>query len=171
MSGGNNINPYMEISIIVAAAQNDVIGKDNRLLWRLSNDMKHFKALTMGKTVIMGRKTFESIGKPLPGRRNIVVTRNNDFRAEGVEVAHTPREALEAAGTDGEIFIIGGGHLYNHFWNKAGLLYLTRVHAVIEGDTLIPEVSPGEWTETNREYHEADEKNEYGHTFITYRRK
>lgn len=161
----------MEISIIVAAAQNDVIGKDNRLLWRLSNDMKHFKALTTGKTVIMGRKTFESIGRALPGRRNIVVTRNDDFRAEGVEVAHSPDEALEAAGPDGEIFIIGGGHLYNHFWDKADSLYLTRVHTVIDGDTQIPVVSPAEWTETDRECHDADEKNEYRHSFITYRRK
>lgn len=161
----------MGISIIVAAAQNDVIGKDNRLLWRLSGDMKHFRSLTIGKPVIMGRKTFQSIGKPLPQRLNIVVTRDKDFRAEGVEVVHSPDEALAAAGTAEELFIIGGGDLYSYFWDKADMLYLTRVHTVIDGDTRIPEVLQQDWTETDREHHPADEKNEYNHSFITYKRK
>lgn len=161
----------MGVSIIVAAAENDVIGRDNRLIWRLSNDMRHFKELTMGHTLIMGRKTFESIGKALPGRRNIVVSRNRDYRAEGCLVVHSPEDAVKAAGNDDAVFVIGGAELYRQFWAMADTLYLTRVHARMEGDARIPAVDQTEWEKVSAVSYLPDEKNEYAHSIITYKRK
>lgn len=160
----------MKISIIVAAAENDAIGKDNWMPWRLSEDLKHFKALTMGHTVIMGRKTGESLKRPLPGRTNIIITRNPDFKLEGFTTVHTLQEALNLAKVNGEnnAFIIGGGEIYKQAWELADTLYLTRVHLTVEGDTFIPPVDPGYWKEIERSEHAADDKNEYDYSFITY---
>lgn len=153
------------ISIVVAVSENQVIGKDNRLLWRLSNDMKFFKNLTMGGVLIMGRKTFESIGKALPGRVNIVVTRQNNKLPEDVISADSIAEALNKAKTlSKEIFIIGGGEIYKQTIEHAERIYLTRVHTNIEGDTFFPELDTMRWRLSSKEEFSADEKNEYGHS-------
>lgn len=156
----------MNISIIVAAAENNVIGKDNDMPWRLSADLRRFKKLTMGHHIIMGRKTFESIGKPLPGRTSVIITRNKDYKQEGCIVVHSLDEALETI-KDEEVFIIGGGEIYNMAFEKANKLYLTRVHANPEGDTCIPEVD-NRWKEVEREDFQKDEKNQYDYSFIDY---
>lgn len=162
----------MKISIIVAASTNHAIGKDNWMPWRLSDDLKRFKALTLGHTVIMGRKTGESLKKPLPGRTNIIITRNPDFQLEGFETVHSLEDALTLARKAGEeeAFIIGGGEIYRQAWNLADTLYLTRVHTEVEGDTYIPEVDLSDWKEAERSDHSANEKNEYDYSFITYTR-
>ena len=157
----------MSISLIVAAAENNAIGKDNALLWHLSADLKRFKALTTGHPVIMGRKTFESIGKPLPNRRNIVISRSVPA-IEGCEVVASVDEALALVKAGEEAFIIGGGSIYKALWDKADRLYLTSVKTALEGDTFIPEVKPDEWEEVKREDFDADEKNEFGYSFIDY---
>ena len=160
----------MILSIIVAAAENNVIGRDNGLVWRLSADLKRFKALTTGHTILMGRKTYESVGKALPNRRNIVISRNPDYRAEGCEVVLGVEEALELTKGEDEVFVTGGGTIYKELWDKADRLYLTVVHQECEGDTVIPPVDPGKWKEMSREEHQADEKNECDYTFINYER-
>ncbi len=160
----------MVLSIIVAAAENNVIGRDNGLVWRLSADLKRFKALTTGHTILMGRKTYESVGKALPNRRNIVISRNPDYKAEGCEVVRSVEEALELTKGENEVFVTGGGTIYKELWGKADRLYLTVVHQECEGDTLIPSVDPNQWKEVFREAHEADEKNEFDYTFINYER-
>lgn len=157
----------MFISLIVAAAENHAIGKDNALLWHLSADLKRFKALTTGHPVIMGRKTFESIGKPLPHRRNIVISRSLPA-IEGCEVVSSVDEALALVKNEEEAFIIGGGSVYKALWQVADRLYLTLVKTELEGDTFIPEIKPDEWKEVRREDLEADEKNEFGCSFIDY---
>ena len=160
----------MILSIIVAAAGNGVIGRDNGLVWRLSSDLKHFKSLTTGHTVLMGRRTYESIGKALPNRRNIVITGNPAFHADGCEVAHGIEEALAMTRDEEEVFVTGGGMIYRELWERADRLYLTVVHTVVEGDTRIPAVLPGRWREVGREEHKADEKNEFDYSFVTYER-
>ena len=135
----------MKVSIIVAAAANNVIGADGGLPWRLSEDLRRFKEITMGKPMIMGRLTFESIGKALPGRRSIVLTRKADYQAAGVDVVNTPEAALELAGYADEVMIIGGAKVYEHFLPMADRIYLTRVHAEIEGDTFFPKIDENEW--------------------------
>lgn len=135
----------MEISIIVAIAENGVIGGGNKLLWNIPDDLKRFKRVTSGHSVIMGRKTFESIGKPLPNRRNIVITRNPEFRAEGIEVADSLNVALGLTKTEGEVFVIGGGEIYRQALPMAKKLYITRVHAKYEGDTYFPEIPTQHW--------------------------
>lgn len=157
----------MKLSIIVAAAENNAIGKDNQLICKLSADLKRFKALTMGHHIIMGRKTFESIGRALPGRRSVIITRNTDYKQEGCVVVHSLEEAL-AVCNDDEVFIIGGGEIYNQAFPLASNLYLTRINAHIDGDTHIPEVLASEWTEFHREDHKKDEKNECDYSFIDY---
>lgn len=157
----------MAISLIVAAAENNAIGKDNALLWHLSADLKRFKALTSGHPVIMGRKTFESIGKPLPNRRNIVISRSLSA-LDGCEVVASVEEALALVNDGEEAFIIGGGSVYRALWQKAARLYLTAVKTRLEGDTFIPEIRPEEWKEISREDFSADEKNEFGYSFIDY---
>lgn len=161
----------MELSIIVAAAANDVIGRDNGLVWHLSADLKRFKALTTGHAVVMGRKTFESIGRPLPGRRNVVVSRNPEFGAAGAEVAASLEEALGRLGEEGQVFVIGGGSIYRQCWDKADSLYLTRVALCPEGDTFIPSVDARKWELVRRQDFQADEKNECAYSFLDYRRK
>lgn len=158
----------MVLSIIVAAAENGVIGRDNGLIWHLPADLKHFKTITTGHTILMGRRTFESIGKALPNRRNIVITRNPDYRAEGCELAGSVDEALKMTEGEEEVFITGGGPIYKETWNRADRLYLTVVHTEVEGDTKIPAVSPECWKEVSRESHKADDKNEFDYTFVNY---
>lgn len=160
----------MVLSIIVASAENGVIGRDNGLIWHLSADLKRFKALTTGHTIIMGRKTFESIGKALPNRRNIVISRNPGFRAEGCEVVDSIDSALKCVSGEGEAFVIGGGTIYNALWNKANKLYLTLVHTTVEGDTVIPKINPEDWKEVVRDDFQAGEKNEFDYSFIDYQR-
>lgn len=140
----------MTLSIIVAMAQNGVIGSDNQLPWHLPEDLKHFKSLTMGKALIMGRKTFDSIGRPLPGRLSVVVTRQPDWGCEGVLVASSLDRAIELAGENGpaganEIMIIGGGEIYRQALPLVSRLYVTRVGIRVEGDTCFPELEPGQW--------------------------
>lgn len=135
----------MVLSVIVAIADNGVIGGGNELLWHIPDDLKRFKRITSGHSVIMGRKTFESIGKPLPNRRNIVVTRNLEFYVVGVEVASSLATALEMTKNEAEVFVIGGGEIYRQALPMASKLYITRVHAEYKGDTYFPEIDPQEW--------------------------
>ncbi len=159
------------ISLIVAAAENNVIGREGSLPWRLREDLRRFKALTIGKPVIMGRKTFESIGRPLPERQNIVMTRRREFMAQGCFVAGTADEALAAAGAAAEIMVIGGADIYREFLPLAGRIYLTRVHAKIAGDARMADFDPSGWTETSRELVPAGEGNEHAFSFITLERR
>jgi len=161
----------MIISLIVAIGKNNVIGNKNSLPWKLPADMKHFKELTLGKPVIMGRKTFESIGKPLPKRINIIITGDEGYKAEGCVVAHSLDEALKAAGTAEEIMIIGGAQIYKEFLPKANKMYLTLIDADFGGDAYFPEYKIEEWEETAYEEHERDKDNQYNYTFIVLRRK
>jgi dihydrofolate reductase len=160
----------MKLSLIVAASENNAIGRDNQLIWHLPDDLKHFRKLTTGHAVIMGRKTYESLGKPLPNRKNILLTRRPDYSAEGCIVVHSEEEALRQAAGNDEAFIIGGSELYRSFWHRADTLYLTRIHASAAGDAYIPPVSPDVWVEVSVEFHEADERNKYSYSFITYRK-
>ena len=158
------------ISIIVAASENDVIGRQGELPWRLSDDLRHFKALTMGKPIIMGRKTWESIGRPLPGRQNIVITRQPGFRADGCDVVASLEDAVTAAGDADEIVVIGGSQVYALALPLAERLYLTRVHADVEGDASFPAVDATRWCRVADEHHEADDRNEYDFSFRVYDR-
>jgi len=149
----------MRVALIVAMGENRVIGRAGALPWRLPEDLKHFKSLTMGKPIIMGRKTFRSIGRALPGRANIVVTRDRAFGADGVDVVHslddalaTARDAAGALGAD-EIMVIGGAEIYAGALGRAGRVYLTEVHAAPDGDAFFPMFDPAEWTETSRKRH------------------
>ena len=161
----------MNISIIVAASRNNVIGKDNQLIWRLSADLKRFKALTTGHTIIMGRKTFDSIGKPLPNRTSVIITRQEDYQQEGCIVVHSLEEALESVKDQEKVFIIGGGTIYEQAIDKADELYLTLVHKEFDGDTFFPEIKMSEWESVARQDCMPDEKNEYPYSFIDYKRK
>jgi len=160
----------MQISLIVAASTNNVIGVDGELPWRLPNDLKRFKELTTGHPIVMGRLTWESIGRPLPGRHNIVLTRNSAYSADGCEVVTSPAAAIEVAGDAEQLMIIGGGHIYQAFLAMAQRIYLTRVHVDIDGDALFPELGDGEWCEVGREHHAADETHEHAFDFIVLER-
>ena len=159
------------ISLIVAASANNVIGVRGELPWRLPADLKRFKAITMGKPIVMGRLTWESIGRALPGRHNIVISRQSGFAAEGCTVAGSPEAAIEAAGDVPEIMVIGGGHIYTQFLPLADRIYLTRVHAEVEGDAFFPEVDEREWDAVASEAHEADDAGAPPHTFLTLERR
>ena len=135
----------MKISIVVAHSANNVIGKDGGLPWHLSEDLKRFKAITMGKPIIMGRRTCESIGRALPGRQNIVITRQADFIAEGCDVVSGINEALQIAGDADEVMIIGGGNIYSQFLSTTTRIYRTRIEATIDGDTFFPELDAADW--------------------------
>lgn len=163
----------MLVSLLLAAGENNVIGKNNQLPWHLPNDLKYFKNLTWGMPVLMGRKTFESIGKPLPGRKNIVITRNNDWQNEKVSVVHSTEEAVHIARESDirEIFIIGGAAIFNSVLPQANRVYLTRIHHQFEGDAFFPELDKNEWKMTSQKFCEADEKNAYPHTFQVWERK
>jgi dihydrofolate reductase len=156
------------ISIFVAASTNNVIGLQGTLPWRISDDLKRFKRLTMGKPIVMGRLTWESIGKPLPGRQNIVITRRLEFAADGCDVVTSPAQALRVAGDVDEIMIIGGAQIYELFLPKAKRLYLTRVLADIEGDAFFPRVDESLWQRVSHEHHEASGDNEYAFDFDVY---
>lgn len=157
----------MTISLIAAVDERGGIGKNGKIPWRLPADMKHFKKLTLGKPVIMGWKTFESIGKALPERKNIVLTEDASFHAEGIAAVHSTEEALAAAEPAEEIMIIGGGTTYRQFLPLAKRIYLTRVQSVFDADTFFPEFNADEWRETERADHPADEKNPNAFTFLT----
>lgn len=157
----------MLISFVVAAANNNVIGKDNRLLWNLPNDMKFFKNVTWGMPVIMGRKTFESLGKPLPGRKNIILSRQPGLRIEGAVVVKSIEDAtfLVKEMDVKEMMVIGGGEIFKMLFEKARRIYLTRVDASPEGDTYFPAISPSEWKLVSQKDHEADERHAYNYSF------
>lgn len=155
------------ISLIVAAAENDVIGRDGTMPWHLWTDLLRFKALTMGKPVVMGRRTHESIGRPLPGRRNIVVTRRADYEAPGCEVVGSIDEAIEAAEDATEIMVIGGGEIYRQLLPRADRIYLTRVHLDCDGDAYFPGLDPDEWRVTEEAAHAADAANDHAFTIMT----
>lgn len=162
----------MNISIIVAVSENGVIGKDNRLLWHLSGDLKRFKALTTGHTIVMGRNTFLSIGKALPNRRNVVLSHSMETGdVENVEVFDSVETFVQSIQQDDEVFVIGGGQIYRQFLPLASKVYLTRVHVTMDGDTTFPELSSSEWQEIAMEKMSSDEKNDYGYDFIDYCRK
>lgn len=163
----------MITSIIVAASENNVIGKDNRLPWHLPADLKYFKNTTWAMPIIMGRRTFESIGKPLPGRHNIVITRNKDYNADGATVVGNLNDAVKAAESNdvNEFFIIGGAELFNTTMDQAQRIYLTRVHANIEGDVFFPALNKEEWKLVSEKNMEADEKNEYDLSFQVWEKR
>jgi dihydrofolate reductase len=156
----------MSFSIVVAMSENRVIGLNNQLPWHLPNDFKHFKEITMGKPIIMGRKTYESIGKVLPGRKNIILSSNLDYTVPGGLVIHNLSEIPES---DLEQMIIGGAHLYKQCLDKADTIYLTIVHATLEGDTFFPELSK-EWIEVDRQRFEADDKHKFSYSFVTLKK-
>jgi dihydrofolate reductase len=159
------------ITLIVAVADNGVIGRDNALPWHLPEDLKRFKRLTMGKPLIMGRKTFESIGKPLPGRLNIVVTRDTNYQREGVAVVHGAAAAIEAAADAPEVMVIGGADLFRLFLPGAGRIHLTRVHAQIHGDVTWPALDIRQWEVIETARHEADERHAHAMTFEVWEKR
>lgn len=158
------------VSIIVAMGRNRVIGKDNDLIWHLPADLKHFKETTMGKPVIMGRKTFESMGKPLPGRTNIVITRNNQYEAKGCLVAQSLEKALKRVSGEAEVFIAGGGEIYREAMPLADRMHITIIDHSFEGDTYFPEFSKKEWKIIEEIYHPANMENKYSMVLRTYER-
>lgn len=158
------------VVVIAAVANNGVIGVRGALPWRLPDDLKRFKALTLGKPVVMGRKTFESIGKPLPGRTNVVVTRNEAFRAEGCVIAHSFDDALAAIAAAPEVCVIGGAALYAAALPRATRLELTEVDAAPDGDARFPAFDRSRWREVAREIHAADERHAHAFTFVTLER-
>jgi dihydrofolate reductase len=165
------------LAVIVAVADNGVIGRDNTLPWHLPGDLQYFKRVTMGKPIIMGRKTFDSIGRPLPGRANIVISRDRGYRAEGASVVSSLDAALGLAeglaGREGaaEIVVIGGAEIYRLAMPRASRLYITEVHARVEGDAWLPPIDWGQWREASRERHAASGKNPYDFSFVVYERQ
>jgi len=160
------------LSIAVATGENFAIGKDNQLLWHMPADLKFFKQTTSGHTVIMGRKTFDSVGKPLPNRRNIVITRDKDLKIEGAEVVNSLDDALSITQNEEKpVFIIGGAEIYRQALPKTETLYLTTIHHNFEADTFFPEFDRNEWNVISTEPHQADEKNKYDYTFEVLKRK
>jgi len=157
----------MRISLVVAVAQNGVIGRDGELPWHLPDDLKAFKRITLGRPVLMGRKTWESIGRPLPGRHNVVITRQPDYVADGATVVESPESALELLADEPEIMVIGGGAIYRAFLDRADRIFLTRVEMTVDGDATFPVLDPGDWTEVSREYHPADERHAAGFTLLS----
>ncbi len=160
----------MTISLVVAASINNVIGSDGGLPWHLPDDLRHFKRLTTGKPVVMGRRTFESIGRPLPDRRNIVMTRDPAYVATGCDVVSSVSEALDLVRDADEAMIIGGGQVYRDFLAYADRIYLTRVRANIEGDTYFPEIDEAAWQLVESEHHAADERHGYAFDVMVFER-
>ena len=163
----------MNLTLVVAAAENDVIGRDGDLPWRLPADLAHFKQVTMGHPIVMGRRTWESIGRPLPGRENIVVSRNPDYVAEGVRVAGSLGEAIDHARRLGasELMVIGGAGLYAAALPEASRILLTRVHAEVPGDTKMPPINADEWEVAGVRKRAADDRNPHAMSFIELRRR
>jgi len=160
----------MTKTIVVAIGENNAIGKDNQLLWYLPADLKHFKNITTGHTVIMGRKTFDSVGKPLPNRRNIIITRHV-MHIEGCEVVSSIDAALALCADEEEVFIVGGAEIYKQSIHLTDRIYLTIVHKKFEADSFFPEIDYAEWVEKAREDHQPDEKNNLPYSFITLERR
>lgn len=158
------------VSIIVAADEHGGIGRDGALPWHLPEDLKRFKALTMGKPIVMGRRTWDSIGRPLPGRRSIVVSRQPGLAIEGAEVYDSLGAALQAAAGAPETCVIGGADIYRQALPRAGLVHLTRVHASVQADTFLPALDAGDWEEVAREDRPADERHAHAYSFLTLRR-
>jgi dihydrofolate reductase len=161
----------MRISIVVAVAANGAIGKDNALLWRLPDDLKHFKAITMGKPIVMGRKTYDSIGRPLPGRTNIVISRQADLEIPGCIVVASLDDAMKAAGDVPEVAVVGGADIYRQALPLTNTVYLTEVHATLAGDVFFPKLTDSQWREAHREEHAADERHAYPFSFVTLERQ
>ena len=166
----------LRLAMMAAKAANNVIGRDNKLPWYLPNDLKYFKRVTLGKPIIMGRNTWESLKRPLPGRTNIVISRQEGYRAEGAKRVSTLDEALELAenvalidGRD-EVVVIGGAQIYELALPRADRLYLTEVHAEVHGDTFFPEIEAGQWREVARDDFRAEEPNPYDYSFVVYDR-
>ncbi len=163
-------------ALVVAMAENRVIGRDGDMPWHLPEDLKYFKRVTMGKPIIMGRKTYQSIGRPLPGRLNIVITRDDSYAPEGVHVVHSLDRAIavarERAAEDGadEVMIVGGGQIYADAASLADRVYLTEVHAAIDGDTVFPELPEDDWREVSRERHAAVKEGEPAYSFVILER-
>jgi len=160
----------MIVSAVVAISENHAIGKDNKLLWYLPNDLKHFKDITTGGTIIMGRKTYESVGKPLPKRRNIIITRQA-ITIEACEVVNSVEAALALCKTEAEVYIVGGAEIYKQAMPLTDRIYLTIVHQQFDADSFFPEINKQDWNETAREDHEPDAKNLIPYSFVTYDRK
>jgi len=160
----------MIISMIAAMDNNRAIGIENRLPWHLSADLQHFKKLTLNKPILMGRNTYESIGKPLPGRLNIVVTRDQTYQAAGCTIAHSFEDAVRKAGDVDELMIIGGASFYQQTLKHADRLYLTFVDTEVTGDAFFPDWDTHSWQELSRENHQKDEKNNYNYSFVTLQR-
>ena len=161
----------MIISLVVAIADNNGIGVNNELLWHLPADLKHFKNITSGHTIIMGRNTYDSIGKPLPNRTNIIITRNTSLNIDGCTVVNSVDEALQVCEEETEIFIIGGAEIYKQTLAIANKIHLTKVHTSPKADAFFPEIPMSEWRQTAIEHHKADEKNAFDYDFITLERK
>lgn len=159
------------ISIIVAVGKNNEIGKDNQLLWHLPNDLKYFKQITMGLPVIMGRKTFESIGKPLPGRTNVIITRNANYHPESCIVVDSIQNAMKATMPAQDIMIIGGADIYEQTLPIADRIYVTEVDAELDADKFFPKIDLNHWEEISRKHNQKDEKNKFDHDFVVYKRK
>ena len=159
------------VSLIVAMTENRVIGRDGDMPWRLSADLKRFKRITMGHHMIMGRKTFDSIGRPLPGRTTIVLSRAAKYEDPQIKVARSLDEVFSVAAADDEVFITGGAQIYELALPRVDRIYLTQVHCTLEGDTLFPKVNWKQWRLVDQEEHQADEKNHYDYSFLTYERR
>lgn len=159
------------ITIIAAVAENRALGKDNQLIWHLPADLKRFKQVTLGHHIIMGRKTFESLGKPLPNRTTIIITRNKNYKQEGCIVVNSLSEAIKASKTDENPYILGGAEIYKQALEIADKLDLTFVHHTFEADAFFPEINNTIWEETERTSFNADEKNKYDYSFVSYERK
>lgn len=158
-----------QLSIIVAVANKNVIGINNTLPWHLPEDLKRFKALTMGHHIVMGRKTYESLGRLLPGRTTVIVTRNKHYQVEGAVVVHSIEQALSVCAEDDEVFLIGGAELYQQGFQHADKLYMTEVHTDVEGDAFLPEFDLTQWDEVARESHQAE--NGLAFSYVTYQRR
>ncbi len=158
------------VTLVVAVSENNAIGKNNQLLWHLPADLKHFKEITSGHPIIMGRKTYDSIGRPLPNRRNIVITRQSDLNIANVEVVGSLEEAVSICKAENEVFVIGGAEIYKESLAFANKIFLTTVHQKYEADVFFPELIKKDWKEVSKEYHEADEKNNVAYTFSTLER-
>lgn len=160
----------MPVSIIVAFDENRLIGRDNGLPWHLPADLKHFKQITMGHYMIMGRKTFESIGKPLPGRTSVVITRQEGLQFEGCIMASSLEDAIHKCPTNEDVFVIGGADVFNQAIQSCDSLHTTLIHHQFEGDTHFQEINPSEWEMISREDFTADEKNPWAYSYIDYKR-
>jgi dihydrofolate reductase len=158
------------LSVVVAADERGGIGRGGGLPWHLPEDLKRFKAITMGKPIVMGRRTWDSIGRPLPGRRSIVVSRQAGLAIEGAEVVGSLEQALRAASDAPEVCVIGGAELYRLALPRAEVVHLTRVHATVEADTFLPALDPSDWEEVSSERHDADERHAHPYSFVTLRR-